>query len=299
MIMTLYRYGFGILILLCELLCGIQLASAATVSTTLQEKFEQVGVSSEQVTLFSQAIKGINISNANVDAYGQIIVAAQQENIPVNLLLERFNQGILKGVPPVRLQQALVGMQETLVWSRSLISAHVAKAEIRSKNEALVDTYRKLETALRSNISKNQLEQILAKEQVTLEQMSGVVDLAMGLRIANVPEQTLLSICQRTLQAGLTATELDQISQKLNQAMASSPVDANFFSSFEQNIEAEFDLDFSDIIEDLSLESMNDISESILENVTNQLNDVPIDGIEGVVEGLELNPEMIQLDMDF
>ncbi len=299
--MNLYRNSLNSLLLLSGLLLSIQFANAAEVSASLKTRFQQAGVSTEHVAAFEQSLKGVRLNDTEVEAFGQIIITARQAQIPVNVLLERFSQGVLKNVPAARLQQALTSMQTTLVWSRELITAHVAKAEIRTQEAALENAYRKLETALRSNISRQQIEQIVAKQQLTLAQLSAVMDLAMELQLINAPEQALVLICQRSLQQGLTASEIDQISKKLPQLMPENLSDADFLSSFEKTFQTEFDfeLDFSEIAQDFSLDSISEINESIQENISEQLNNTPVEGVEGVVEGLELSPDMLQPDMDF
>lgn len=299
--MNLYRNSINNLLLLCGLLLSIQSVNAAEISDSLKTQFQQVGVSTGHVVAFEQSLKRVQLSDAEVESYGQIIITAQQAHIPLNLLLERLNQGVLKNVPTARLQQALMSMQTTLVWSSELIASHVAKAEIRTQEAVLENTYRKLETALRSNISKQQIEQIVAKQQLTLAQLSAVMDLAMELQIANAPERALVLICQRSLQQGLTANEIDQISQKLPQLIPESFSEKDFLNGFEKTFQTEFDfeLDFSDIVQDFSLDSISELNESIQENIGEQLNDIPVEGVEGVVEGLEINPEVLQPDMDF
>lgn len=299
--MDLYRNSLNSLLLLSGLLLSIQFANAAEISASLKAQFQQAGVSTEHVAAFEQSLKGVRLKDTEVEVFGQIIITARQAQIPVNLLLERLNQGVLKNVPTARLQQALTSMQTTLIWSKELIAGHVAKAEIRTQEAVLENTYRQLETALRSNISRQQIEQIVAKQQLTLAQLSAVMDLAMELQLINAPERALVLICQRSLQQGLTASEIDQISKNLPKLMPEGLSDADFFSDFEKTFPTEFDfeLDFSEIAQDFSLEGINEINESIQENISEQLNNISVEGVEGVVEGLELNPDMLQPGMDF
>lgn len=224
------------------LLISAQPLWAAKVSDDLKTKFQLAGLSAESMTNFSLAIEGHQISEMELMRYGNIFIAASRDNLPLELLSERFAQGLLKGVPDNRLQNALLVLKDNTHWWKNIMEKHVAKAEMRKNDRALQASYRMMDASLRSGIGKDEIEKIIGQQQVTLTQISAVLELAMELKISGVPTQSLVQLCRESLKAGLTSQELDQIAQKLEDSLQKErQLDEEFFSQFESAIAREFD----------------------------------------------------------
>lgn len=295
-------------------LISSQFLLAATISNELNAQFLNADLSAESIVYFSQAIEGHSISDAELLQYGQIFIAAQGDDLPLSLLSERLAQGLLKGVPADRLQNALLVFKENLLWWKATMEKHVAKAELRKNVEARQESYRMMDAFLRSGFEKTEIEQILGQQQVTLMQVSAAIELAMEMASAGAAKQSVIQLCRKSLSAGLTAEELGRISQKLELSMLKeTQLDAEFFSQFESSVAAEFDFssgistglldDISEMADDVSIDAIQDLNETILSNdmstnIDVELND-SLEDIKSVMDDVELNQDQIDFAPGF
>lgn len=301
------------------LLISAQPLWAAKVSDDLKTKFQLAGLSAESMTNFSLAIEGHQISEMELMRYGNIFIAASRDNLPLELLSERFAQGLLKGVPDNRLQNALLVLKDNTHWWKNIMEKHVAKAEMRKNDRALQASYRMMDASLRSGIGKDEIEKIIGQQQVTLTQISAVLELAMELKISGVPTQSLVQLCRESLKAGLTSQELDQIAQKLEDSLQKErQLDEEFFSQFESAIAREFDFsvdisvdildEVSKISEGFSMEAIQELNENIVDGVINGTDfngniDIPIidslEDINSAVDDIDIKNESVLPDIGF
>ena len=317
--MISFRYRLKKQLLFCGLFFTTQAALASSIPAGLDDEFQRVGLSADDIALFSRTIAGHQIGKTDLQQFGDIFIVAKKKHLPLTLLSERFAQGLLKGIPSQRLHEALEVLTKNLQWSKKLVARHAAKADIRKNKDAEQESYRMLEVALRSGISKGQIQSVLGEQQVTLSQLTGVLELAVALKAAQAPVQSLVRISQSSLDAGLTSEELERISQRLESSLDKMPqFDVGFFTDFEKNIADEFDFSFdvtkdlseniSRISDNISIEILKDLSETILDR-TNLSDDLPshvglkidgvIDDVKSAVDSIDIDRDSIKPDLDF
>lgn len=176
------------------------------------------------------------LAPAEVLTWVESMARLQQAGAPVAPMGERIVQGLVKGVPPSRLGQALETLQANLIWAKRLIDRHAAKADIRANPAQLGEAYRDLEVALRAGLERGQVEQIFGKEPLTLKQMAALARVAANLRSWNVaPEAAVRALAQAT-RSGVTAPELDRLEAKFAAGMASGRSTEALLTELEQGI---------------------------------------------------------------
>ena len=170
-------------------------------------------------------------------AWAERMRQSQQAGIPAALMGERLVQGLVKGVPAERIDQALADLQANLAWARQVIDRHAAKAEIRSRPEIVEQAARNLEAALRAGFERAQLEQMLGDDTFTLEQIAGLAGAAGNLRTWGVaPERATRTLAQAGT-AGMTAAEIARLERQFAAGIAAGYTPQELMAEFERGVE--------------------------------------------------------------
>lgn len=199
-----------------------------------------------------------------VRAWAERMRQSQQAGVPAALMGERLVQGLVKGVPTARIDQALAVLQANLVWAGQVIDRHAAKAEIRRRPEAVEQAARNIEAALRAGFERAQLEQMLGDGALTLEQITGLAGAAGNLRTWGVaPERAVRALAQAG-GAGMTAAELARLERRFAAGIAAGHTSRELMAELERDVE-QFDnahpameMDRGDMREDMRHEPMQD-----------------------------------------
>lgn len=199
-----------------------------------------------------------------VRAWAERMRQSQQAGVPAALMGERLVQGLVKGVPTARIDQALAVLQANLVWAGQVIDRHAAKAEIRRRPEAVEQAARNIEAALRAGFERAQLEQMLGDGALTLEQITGLAGAAGNLRTWGVaPERAVRALAQAG-GAGMTVAELARLERRFAAGIAAGHTSRELMAELERDVE-QFDnahpameMDRGDMREDMRHEPMQD-----------------------------------------
>lgn len=201
-----------------------------------------------------------------VRAWAERMRQSQQAGVPAALIGERLVQGLVKGVPVARIDQALATLQTNLTWAKQVIDRHAAKAEIRRRPEAVDQAARNLEAALRAGFERAQLEQMLGNSALTLDQIAGLAGAAGNLRSWGVAPERAVRALARAGGAGMTAAELARLERQFAAGVAAGRAPTELMIELERGVE-KFDnarpalqspMDRGDMRENMKHEPMQD-----------------------------------------
>lgn len=173
---------------------------------------------------------------AQVAAWAENMTRLHQAGVPAGLMAERILQGLVKGVPAARLDQALAVLQENLLWARQVVDRHVAKAEIRKQPAQLEEACRNLEAALRAGVARARLEQIFGKNPLALEQLATLARAAADLRSFGVETDAVTRVLAQAANAGMGARELAALEGRFAAGMAEGHAASSLFAEFERGV---------------------------------------------------------------
>ena len=219
--------------------------------------------------------KNHGVSPEAVRAWAGRIQQSQQAGLPAVLMAERLVQGLIKGVPVARIDQALANLQANLTWAKQVIDRHAAKAESRRQPEAAEQAARQLEVALRAGFERVQLEQMLGDGALTLEQIAGLAGTAGNLHSWGVePAYAVRSLAQAG-DAGMTAVELARLENQFAAGIAAGHVPKELMAEFEQGVEKfstahpamDGTMNRNDMREDMKHDPMRDFGGSPAQNM--------------------------------
>ena len=176
------------------------------------------------------------LSPAQVAQWADDMARLDQAGVPASLAAERIVQGLAKGVPAERIDQAIKVLHGNLLWARQVVDAHAPKAEIRSKPEQLEQSLRHLEAALRAGVARAQLDQIFGKHPLTLEQLAPLARTAADLRGWGVEPEVVARALAPAAAAGLGARELDALERQFAAGVAAGQSAPTLLVQFEKGV---------------------------------------------------------------
>lgn len=171
-----------------------------------------------------------------VAAWAENMTHLHQAGVPTGLMAERILQGLAKGVPAARLEQALAALQENLLWARQVVDRHAAKAEIRKQPAQLEEACRNLEAALRAGVARARLEQIFGKNPLALEQLAALARAAADLRSFGVEADAVARVLAQAANAGMGARELVALEGKFAAGLTEGRAASSLFAEFERGV---------------------------------------------------------------
>lgn len=173
---------------------------------------------------------------AQVAAWAENITRLHRAGVPTGLMAERILQGLAKGVPAARLEQALAALQENLLWARQVVDRHAVQAEIRKQPAQLEEACRNLEAALRAGVARARLEQIFGKNPLALEQLAALARAAADLRSFGVEADTVARVLARAANVGMGARELAALEGKFAAGLTEGRAASSLFAEFERGV---------------------------------------------------------------
>lgn len=224
----------------------------------------------EQVEVIVAQAQSRGVSPETVQAWAGGMQQSQQAGIPAALIGERLVQGLVKGVPAARIDQALATLQMDLTWAKQVIDGHAARAETRRRPEAVAQAARQLEAALRAGFERAQLEQMLGDAALTLEQIAGLAGTAGNLRTWGVAPERAVSALAEAGGAGMTAAELTHLERRFTAGIAAGRAPKDLMAELERGIEKlaagdstqDGRMDRNDLREDMKHDSVQDFGGS-------------------------------------
>lgn len=172
-----------------------------------------------------------------VRVWAERMKQSQQAGVPAALMGERLVQGLVKGVPVARIDQALANLQANLTWAKQEIDRHAAKAEIRRRPEAVEQAARQLEAALRAGFERAQMEQMLGNTMLTLEQIARLAGVASNLRTWGIKPERAVRALAHAGSAGMTAVELARLEHQFAGGIAVGRAPKDLMIEFERGVE--------------------------------------------------------------
>lgn len=176
------------------------------------------------------------VEPARIIVWAEKIGRAQQAGLPAEPMGERVAEGLTKGIPAARIDQALETLRDNLAWSIRVIDARVPRAEIRAKPTDVERALRGMDAALRAGVTRAQLERIVGASPLTTVQLGTLVRVAGNLRSFGVDAGSVVRLLGRAGEAGLGAGELDVLERKFATGAAAGRPLASLVAEFEQDL---------------------------------------------------------------
>jgi hypothetical protein len=190
---------------------------------------------SDAAALVEQA-RARGLAQSQVVAWSQRLQGLARAGIPATLASERLMQGLTKGIAAHRLDQALNRIENDLLWLNGAIGRRVARAEIRTYPERLLLTLRHGEAALRSGVTRAELERLLGPGPLTLAQAAALARGAATLRNAGVDAAATERALGGLGTAGLRGEELERLEEHFAAGLTRGiPLD-EAFAAFESGL---------------------------------------------------------------
>ncbi len=230
-----YHIGLRTLGLVLGLWAGIVAAAEPTweqAARTLQTAALPAG---QADALLAQA-RARQVPAAQVIAWAGSMDRLNKAGVPATLMAERIQQGLVKGVPAERIDQALTVLQANLLWARQVVERHVAKAEIRGKPAQAEEALRNLEAGLRAGVGRAPLEQILGKNPLTLDQLAALARAAADLRAGGVETGAVVRVLSQAANAGMGGGDLQGLEGRFAAGMAAGRPVPSLFAEFERGV---------------------------------------------------------------
>lgn len=214
------------------------MTTAAAVSTWEQasQALQSATLPAPQVEALITQAKAREITAAQIGAWAEHMGRIRQAGVPPTLMAERIQQGLIKGVPATRIDQALTTLQANLIWARQLVDRHIAKAEMRDKPAQIENTFRSIEASLRAGMERAQLEQILGKNPVTLDQLATLARMAADLRVWGVGGGDVVRVLAQAANAGISVGELARLEGKFATGVAAGRPAPSLFVELEREV---------------------------------------------------------------
>lgn len=214
------------------------MAAAAAVPTWEQavQALQSAALPAGQVEALITQAKAREVPATQIVAWAEHMARVHRAGVPATIMAERIQQGLIKGVPAARIDHALTVLQGNVIWARQMVDRHVAKAEIRGKPAQIEDACRNIEASLRAGIERAQLEQILGKNPLTLDQLTGLARMAADLRTWGVEGGDVVRVLAQAANAGMGARELGALEGKFAAGVAAGRPAPSLFAELEREV---------------------------------------------------------------
>lgn len=161
-----------------------------------------------------------------VVAWAHLAQRLARRGVPVSIAGDRLLQGLAKGVAADRIDAALGRLEDDLFWALAHVEKLTPRAALRTDSSGLEQALREMEAALRSGLTRAEIEQVLGPGPLTLGQVGALARLAGSLRSAGADAGTIRGLLEGAGTAGLKSDEIERLHRALIAAMAQgAPLD--------------------------------------------------------------------------
>ncbi len=176
------------------------------------------------------------VEPARIVAWAEKIRRAQKAGLPAAPMGERIAEGLMKGIPAARIDQALEMLRDNLVWSKRVVDERVPRAEVRARPADVEQALRGMDAALRAGVTRQQLERIVGTSPLTTVQLSALVRVVGNLRSFGVEAESIVRLLGQAGEAGLGAGELDMLEREFTVGAAAGRPLTSLVAEFERGM---------------------------------------------------------------
>lgn len=214
------------LFLLISVVCFSSVTFAASYSNKnaneIRRVLQKAGVDNSQGLLLIRRMEARNIPVKVAWAWSHKILELKEKNLPVDVAVDRLQQGLIKNIKIDYLDRALNKLVANLNWSSELVTSKTLPAEQQAGNldsdelELLNQTTQNLEIATRQGYKQNDISILLSRRGVDLEMAAELSKTLTVWTNYGVDSKRVLLSLKRISRLRLSADKVEDIREDVD-----------------------------------------------------------------------------------
>lgn len=207
------QYKFSsvfILLVLVAMRAGVSYAADAQWQPA-EQALTSASVSEADARVIVNQARARQMTPQHITGWAQRLGELRRNNLPAAPMIDRIQQGLAKGIPPAKIEAALDALTRNLAWGSQVVSARVARAELRTDPQLAATVVANLDMAQRQGFTRSQLEQMLGNAPLNLGQLATAMELAGEWNALGMKHGEAVSTLQEAIRSGMGASELTEL----------------------------------------------------------------------------------------
>ena len=217
------RYKFSsvfILLVLTAVHAGVSYAAEADSKwQSAEQALTSASVSEADVRVIVNQARARQLTPQHLTGWAQRLGELRRNDLPTAPMIDRIQQGLAKGIPPAKIDAALDALTQNLAWGNQVVSARVARAELRTDPRLAAMAVANLDMAQRQGFTRGQLEQMLGNVPLNLGQLTTAMVLAGEWNALGMKHGEAVSTLQEAIRSGMGASELSELGRTFTQGL--------------------------------------------------------------------------------